>query len=109
MQPKIAVEEVSRAVKTTLLELYGERLVKVILYGSYARGDFHEESDIDFLVVLKDEEVQTYREISAMSLPLYRLELRFGVLISCHPMSLARFQKSDFSFVKNVRREGVAV
>ena len=35
-------------------KIYGENLVKVILYGSYARGDFSSDSDIDLLVVLKN-------------------------------------------------------
>ncbi|MCY7349633.1 MAG: nucleotidyltransferase domain-containing protein [Cytophagaceae bacterium] len=29
---------------------YGKRLARVVLYGSYARGDFHAESDVDLLV-----------------------------------------------------------
>ncbi|MFN0014530.1 MAG: nucleotidyltransferase domain-containing protein [Saprospiraceae bacterium] len=50
-------DAIAQAVKAELQRLYGDRLAKVILYGSYARGDFHEESDIDFLVVLKDVEI----------------------------------------------------
>lgn len=34
---------------------YGERLAKIVLFGSYARGDFNEESDVDYLVVLDYE------------------------------------------------------
>lgn len=41
--------------KQSTKEIYGERLVKILLYGSYARGEQHEESDIDLMVVLKDE------------------------------------------------------
>ncbi len=43
-------------------ELYGDRLNKVILYGSYARGEQHEDSDVDYLVVLNDEEIKTLRK-----------------------------------------------
>ena len=34
-------------------ELYGDDLVKVVLYGSYARGDNRENSDIDIMVLVK--------------------------------------------------------
>lgn len=44
--------------KQAMEELYGERLAKVILYGSYARGDFQPESDVDFMIVLKDNELE---------------------------------------------------
>ena len=50
------LQRLSQEVKQALTELYGERLDRVILYGSYARGDFHAESDVDYLVVLRDEE-----------------------------------------------------
>lgn len=33
-------------------EVYGDKLLKVILYGSYARGDFNEDSDVDLLFLL---------------------------------------------------------
>jgi predicted nucleotidyltransferase len=40
-------------VRKRLTELYGDRLVRLVLYGSQARGDAHPESDVDVLVVLK--------------------------------------------------------
>ena len=42
----------------TMKNHYGDHLSKTILYGSYARGDFNEEADTDFMVVIKDEEVR---------------------------------------------------
>jgi predicted nucleotidyltransferase len=46
---RLALEEL----KGALVEVYGERPEGVYLYGSYARGDFTEDSDIDVLLVLK--------------------------------------------------------
>lgn len=34
------IKEIAASFKKTVSELYGQRLVKVVLYGSYARGDF---------------------------------------------------------------------
>jgi predicted nucleotidyltransferase len=100
---------VTKAVKERLQALYGDRLAKVILYGSYARGDFHDESDIDFLVVLKDKEIQMTKELDFMCEPLLRLSLDFGVAISNFPTTLNKLKSSDFLFYKQVRTEGVEV
>lgn len=44
--------------------IYGERLKSVILYGSYARGDFNSDSDIDIMILvdLPDIEIEQYRK-----------------------------------------------
>lgn len=45
-------------------KIYGERLKSVILYGSYARGDFRPDSDIDIMILvdLTDMEIEKYRK-----------------------------------------------
>jgi uncharacterized protein len=102
-------DAVAKAVKAELQRLYGERLAKVILYGSYARGDAHEESDMDFLVVLRDEEIDTGKELRFMSGPLLHISLQNGILISKHPTTLSRLEGSAFLFYKNIRTEGVEI
>ncbi|SMD45651.1 Predicted nucleotidyltransferases [Aquiflexum balticum DSM 16537] len=62
-------------------------LIKVILFGSYAKGDFHDESDIDIAVVLKD-----YNNLPDMQLELMRLRRKFDSRIEPHP-----FRESDFN------------
>lgn len=57
------IEPIVREFKSALQTLYGERLHGVVLYGSYARGDYDEESDIDLMVLFNDENVDTYKEI----------------------------------------------
>jgi uncharacterized protein len=100
---------VSRAVKRELTALYGDRLAKVILYGSYARGDYREDSDIDFLVVFSDESIQSDTEIRFMSKYLSKLDMQFNIYISAHPTTLKKLEQSDYIFYKNVRREGIEV
>ncbi len=68
------------------------------LNGSYARGDQHEGSDIDFLVVLKEDNIKTGAELRFMNSKLYNLELRFNTSISAHPTTLNRYNSSDYLF-----------
>ena len=45
-------------------EIYGQHLKSVILYGSYARGDFRTDSDIDIMILvdLEDSEIEQFRK-----------------------------------------------
>ncbi len=47
------VELLKRKIVEALLEVFGQNLVSVVLYGSYARGDFRPDSDIDVLIILE--------------------------------------------------------
>lgn len=71
-----------RKSRQTLTELYGNRLNWVILYGSYARGDFHVESDVDYMVVLNDAEVQAGKELWFFGDWASELTDRFGASVS---------------------------
>ena len=65
-----------------LSEIYGNHLKTVILYGSYARGDYTEDSDIDIMVLLdlSDIDIKKYRhELSGMTYDFnmdYDLDIR---------------------------------
>ena len=60
---KIVLQEVENASK----QLYGDKLNKIILYGSYARGDNTEESDIDIMIILDGDidDVKKMRSLTA--------------------------------------------
>jgi hypothetical protein len=50
-----AIEPIVCEFKAALQSLYGDRLNGIVLFGSYARGDYDEESDIDLMMLLNDE------------------------------------------------------
>jgi predicted nucleotidyltransferase len=103
-------KEIIDAFKADLKQLYGENLHSVILYGSLARGEETEESDIDLIVVLKEmgnfwEEVRRIDELESS------LEEKnsFGILISAIPLSLKDMGETVTPLLLNVRKEGVVV
>ncbi len=90
-------------------ELYGDRLERVILFGSRARGDADPDSDIDVLVVLKGE-VKPGEEIGRMSWLLSELSLEYDTVVTCVPMSSQRWHETDPGpLIENVRSEGIAL
>lgn len=90
-------------------KLFGDKLKHVILYGSYARGDYNEESDIDVMIMVDmlPEELSKYRwEVSCYCADL---NLENNVLISSKLQSYPLFEqwKNTLPFYKNVLRDGV--
>lgn len=106
MRPEIKpiLEELRREFEA----IYGERLVKIILFGSHARGEAELDSDIDVLVVLRGP-VDDWEEGDRTSEAIADICLRYGVLIERFFVSEEEFAQASVSLVRNVRREGVAV
>ena len=94
--------------KAELATLYGDRLDRVVLYGSYARGEAHEESDVDVLVVLRGE-VEPYTEIKRTGRLALDLLLKHDAEVSIQPYSRDAVADERRSFIRNVAAEGVAL
>jgi predicted nucleotidyltransferase len=95
-------------VKKILKDLYKEKLKKIILYGSYARGEQNKDSDIDLAIILKDN-ISPFKEIDRIIDKIYDIELKYKLLISVHPISEKKFENEKNSFLLNVKEEGVLI
>jgi uncharacterized protein len=91
-----------------LRSIYRDRLVRIVLFGSQARGDADAESDIDVLVVLQGE-VRPGAEISRTGAATAALSLECDVVISCTFISEDRFAKEHSPLIQNIHREGIIV
>ena len=89
-------------------KLYGKRLKDIILFGSWARGEATDESDIDLLVVL-DGTVVPGIEIDRMIDIITEMNLTHSILISVYPVSEKTYATINSPLLINVRREGVPV
>jgi len=94
--------------RARLEKLYGERLVKLVLYGSQARGDEEPGSDIDVLVVLRGD-VQPCREIERTGDIVTGISLDNDVVIACVFVPETRYANEWSPLLANVRKEGVSV
>ncbi|GJQ35373.1 MAG: hypothetical protein JETCAE01_13830 [Anaerolineaceae bacterium] len=104
-----AIRKITRELKKGLAQLYGDQLCAVYLFGSYARGEGHiRNSDIDVMVVLKDEFKR--REVEARSIEFVAsLCLEYDVVIMCKFITAQKYAESNMPFMVNVRRDAVAI
>ena len=89
--------------------LYGAQLKRIILYGSYARGEATAESDLDVLIVLDRQLQNVYHEVSRLVPLIAELNLKYEVLPSCIPVSYEEYEKAKTPLLMNVRSEGIVV
>lgn len=102
------IEKLLKELKQGLINLYGERLKGVYLYGSYARGDFQEGSDLDVLVVLDDFE-RAPLELQFTDNLMGDLSLEYLITVSPIFMREKDWLMADKPLLRNVRVEGLPV
>lgn len=102
------IRAILRELRRRLEELYGDRLAKVVLFGSRARGDAGPDSDLDIMIVLRGE--VNYETERNRVLPITaELSLENNIVILCVYVSEARYTREQSPLLLNVRAEGVAV
>jgi hypothetical protein len=89
---------------------FGDRLDRIILYGSKARGDDHPESDLDVLVVLHGKAQPDWCDARGLSFLAADVGLETGVDVSAKCISAERFDDAaaePVGFASRIAREGV--
>lgn len=90
-------------------EKHGDKVRKIILYGSYARGEASEESDLDVLIIWDGKPVNGRKYASGLAAEVM---VDYGLLISPKVISQKKYEdmkKSGFPFVENIKREGIKI
>ncbi len=101
-------ETLRRELKRRLADAFGERLKGVIIYGSEARGEASEDSDIDVMVLLQGP-LDLWADISLGVDATYDLTLELGRAVHPDPVDAAEYAKGEFALYRNVKREGIVL
>ena len=92
-----------------LLLLLGDKLLKILLFGSKAQGRATTESDIDVLVLIKDNAITFRHPILDQA---FEVNVKHGVYISPRIISLSTYEHPVWRmtyFMRQLREQGVAL
>lgn len=111
MRGREQISIITNEIVDEVIHLLQDKVYKIVLYGSYARGDFTKESDIDILILLdcdKEQVLQFRKQISRLS---SRIGLRNDIEISLLLRDKETFErgKNILPFYRNINREGVEI
>ena len=100
------IRKLMKELKEGLVRIYGDKLKAVYLYGSYARGDYRQGSDVDVMILLSDyrnywEELRRSTELAS------DISLEYDVTVSRLIMKEIQWKESDMPVLRNIHIEGV--
>jgi predicted nucleotidyltransferase len=103
------IKKILHELKKGLVEIYGEQLKAVYLFGSFARGEGKlPDSDIDVMIVLNGE--FNHRDVEQRSVDfITSLCLEYDVVISWFFASNTKYAQSKMPFMTSVRKEAVTI
>ena len=105
------IHTVSQRVYTAAKDILGDKLDKVYLYGSYARGDFDEYSDIDYMIIIHLPQAEACAVGSDIYDRIADLDLTYDVIVSPITTGSEIFYRflNAHKFYKNILDEGVEI
>lgn len=102
------MEEICRRVVAAYRKAYGDDIEAIYLYGSYARGDYDEESDIDFAAIVNGNTPDISKKREQVWNDTVRMDLELDVVSSPMVISSKIFEeyKDAAGYYGNIFKEG---
>jgi len=104
-------EKLFSELNENMSKLFGNKLKKIILYGSYAKNKQNKESDIDFIVLVDDTEENLRRNKYRIADIMSKLSLNYNILVSITEETYSRYIEylEILPFYKNISEEGIEI
>jgi uncharacterized protein len=104
------IRKLMKELKEGLVRIYGDKLKAVYLYGSYARGDYREGSDVDVMILLDDYR-NYWNQQKKISQLASDVSLKYDLTVSCIFIKELQWKNSsnERPLIYNIHKDGVPV
>ncbi len=102
---------ITQRIAETYRSVYGRELEQVILYGSYARGDYDEYSDVDMAAIVKGDRMTLQKMLRNVWAVSSDLELEYEIIVSPTVIPYDEFERyrDVLPYYQNIALEGVKI
>lgn len=111
MCTQMELDMIVRRLAEIYRSVYGDDLVKVVLYGSYARGDFKADSDIDIVAIVQGDREALQEQLKRVWDESFDLGMEHEMILSPTVIPYEEYKKyqNDLPYYRNIEREGVLI
>ena len=108
MCTKNQLDNISRQISQTYRSVYGDNIVAIYLYGSYARGNYSDESDIDITAIVKGDRLELQNKLKKIWNISADIGLENDVIVSPTVIPFEEFEeyKQTLPYYMNIWKEG---
>lgn len=105
------IETVIREYVGEIKRVLGSDFVKALLFGSYARGEQHGDSDIDIAIFTNRPAGDIYELIDAIAEPTFEYNVKYNVMLAPVLQNTKEFYRrvAYVPFYQSIAREGIAI
>lgn len=108
MCTKKQLDNIYQQVAMFYRSVYGDDIVAIFLYGSYARGNYDEESDIDIVAIVKGERFELQNKLKLIWDKSADVGIENDVVVSPAVIPFDEYEeyKEILPYYMNIRKEG---
>lgn len=111
MCDKTQINKITSQMVKAYRDIYGQSIKNIVMYGSFARGDFDDESDIDFAAIVEGERQELQKKLEEVWDKASDIGLEYDAVVSPVVIPYEEFleYKDKLPYYRNIDKEGIIV
>jgi len=105
------IQSITDGITTAYRQTYGAAIIGIYLYGSYARGDNDNESDVDYVAIVEGNRPNLQEKLKEVRKTAFELSYINDVIVSPTVIPYDEYLKyrDTMAFFKNIEKDGIRI